>query len=82
MEMLGIEIDINDKLNQARKMFINKEYILISHQRLGKVTDVMCDHDGFLLLLLYIYKHNTKDFLNSKPWTRQYRRLSELRNKE
>jgi len=83
-ELIEASALIKSCLSICRSHLVGKEAILnnigsAKHEgRIGKITDIIPSSDGDILALFYVYRNETKEFLNSKPWTRQYRQLKEL----
>ncbi len=82
-EIGSIELTLGITLRKARNILVGREVRLRGCTRhggrTGKITDTMTDHSGEILALVYVYKIGAEgEFLNGRPWSRQYRPLSDL----
>ena len=82
-EIGSIELTLSIELHKARNILVGRKVLLRSCTRhagrTGKITDTMAGHSGGILALVYVYKIGAEgEFLNGRPWSRQYRPLSDL----
>lgn len=71
---------------EAEKLLLGRDAYLATslrsckyRGRLGKINGVLPSERHGIIALLMIYKHGTREFLNSEPYTRTYWPIAELR---